>query len=47
VIAELAAAGATLVSVTPARTTLEDVFVEALAQATSGRDDRDRVARVS
>ncbi len=44
VIAHLAAAGATLVSVTPARTTLEDVFVEALAKAQAERDDRDRVA---
>ena len=35
-IAELAAAGAVLVSVAPARTTLEDVFVEALGRA--GRD---------
>jgi ABC-2 type transport system ATP-binding protein len=47
VIAELAAVGATLVSVSPARTTLEDVFVEALAKAPSGRDDRDRRTRVS
>ncbi len=36
-IAELAATGATLVSVTPSRTTLEDVFVEALGQPSSTR----------
>jgi ABC-2 type transport system ATP-binding protein len=35
VIAELAAAGATLVSVTPIRTTLEDVFLQALGTAPS------------
>jgi ABC-2 type transport system ATP-binding protein len=39
-IAELAAAGAVLVSVAPARTTLEDVFVEALGRA--GRDSERR-----
>jgi hypothetical protein len=32
-IAELAATGAALVSLSPARTTLEDVFVEALGRA--------------
>jgi len=35
-IAELSAAGAVLVSVTPSRTTLEDVFVEALGKAMPG-----------
>jgi ABC-2 type transport system ATP-binding protein len=40
-IAELAAAGATLVSVTPARTTLEDVFVEALGKASAAASSRE------
>ena len=35
-IAELSAAGAVLVSLTPSRTTLEDVFVEALGKAAPG-----------
>jgi ABC-2 type transport system ATP-binding protein len=39
-IAELAAAGAVLVSVAPARTTLEDVFVEALGRASRDAERR-------
>lgn len=39
-IAELAAAGAVLVSVAPARTTLEDVFVEALGRASRDSERR-------
>jgi ABC-2 type transport system ATP-binding protein len=35
-IAELSAIGVVLVSVTPSRTTLEDVFVEALVKASHG-----------
>jgi ABC-2 type transport system ATP-binding protein len=48
-VAELAAAGAVLVSVTPARTTLEDVFVEALARASAAAPPAvsDRTARPS
>jgi ABC-2 type transport system ATP-binding protein len=40
VIAELAAAGATLVSVTPVKTTLEDVFLQALGEAEARREER-------
>jgi ABC-2 type transport system ATP-binding protein len=41
-IAELAAAGATLVSVTPLRTTLEDVFMSALSKAKERADGPER-----
>jgi ABC-2 type transport system ATP-binding protein len=42
-IAELSATGAVLVSVTPSRTTLEDVFVEALGKAEPGAATTDTV----
>jgi hypothetical protein len=41
IVAELAAAGAALVSVAPIRTTLEDVFLKALSPEHSGsRSDK-------
>ncbi len=46
-IAELAAAGAVLVSVTPARTTLEDVFVDALGKAGAGNARPEPAAEAS